>query len=161
VVAAVQGAAVGGGLGLALSADFRVAAESTRFQANFARLGIHHGFGLTVSLPAVIGPQRASEMLLTGAPVNGAEALGISLCDRLAPAEELRAHAHVLAAEIAAGAPLAVRAMRATLRGDLAERVRRATAREADEQVMLFATADFQEGVRAGSERRAPEFTGR
>jgi 2-(1,2-epoxy-1,2-dihydrophenyl)acetyl-CoA isomerase len=161
VVAAVQGAAVGGGLGLALSADFRVATEATRFQANFARLGIHHGFGLTVSLPAVVGPQRANELLLIGAPVRGPEALAVGLCDRLAPTEELRAHARALAAEIAAGAPLAVRAMRATLRGDLAERVRTATEHEAEEQVGLFATADFREGVRASSERRAPAFTGR
>lgn len=161
VVAAVQGAAVGGGLGLAMSADLRVAADSARFQANFARLGIHHGFGLTVSLPAVVGAQRASELLLVGAPVKGPEALAIGLCDRVAPAEELRASAHALAAEIAGAAPLAVRSIRATLRGDLAERVRRATEREADEQLMLFATEDFREGVAATAERRAPRFLGR
>jgi enoyl-CoA hydratase/carnithine racemase len=161
VVAAVQGAAVGGGLGLALSADFRVATEKTRFEANFARLGIHHGFGMTVTLPAVVGRQRAAELLLRGVPVRGTEALAIGLCDRLAAAEELRERARELAAELAAGAPAAVRAIRATLREGLAERVRAATEREAEEQVRLFATEDFQEGVRAAGERRPPDFAGR
>jgi 2-(1,2-epoxy-1,2-dihydrophenyl)acetyl-CoA isomerase len=164
VVAAVQGAAVGGGLGLALSADFRVAAAPTRFQANFARLGIHHGFGLTVTLPRVLGEQRAADLLLTGRPIKGEEALGIGLCDRLAPPDEpdeLRAHAQAFAAEIASCAPLAVRSMRATIRGDLAERVRAATEHEAAEQVELFATEDFREGVSASSERRPPRFSGR
>jgi enoyl-CoA hydratase/carnithine racemase len=161
VVAAIQGAAVGGGLGLALSADFRVAAEPTRFVANFARLGIHHGFGLTVTLPRTIGEQRAAELLYTGRAVKGAEALAIGLCDRVAPPDELRAQAHALAAEIAAAAPLAVRSIRATMRGDLAERVRAATEHEAAEQAKLFATEDFREGVSATTERRSPRFSGR
>src|SRR5437879_7176690 len=71
VVAAVQGAAVGGGLGLALMPDFRIAAPEARFTANFARLGFHHGFGLTVTLPAVIGMQKATELLYTGRRIDG------------------------------------------------------------------------------------------
>jgi 2-(1,2-epoxy-1,2-dihydrophenyl)acetyl-CoA isomerase len=162
VVAAVQGAAVGGGLGLALSADFRVATANTRFQANFARLGIHHGFGLTVTLPAVVGDQRAQELLYLGRSVKGEEALGMQLCDRLAPTEEeLRPVAHGLAAELAGAAPLALHSIRTTMRGDLAERVRLATEHEASEQTRLFGTEDFREGVKATSERRAPEFSGR
>src|SRR5207253_6312277 len=77
VVAAVQGAAVGGGLGLALSADFRVVASDTRLWANFAQLGFHHGFGLTITLPAVVGQQTALELLLTGRRVDGQEAHSI------------------------------------------------------------------------------------
>ncbi|HUB76873.1 MAG TPA: enoyl-CoA hydratase/isomerase family protein [Solirubrobacteraceae bacterium] len=161
VVAAVQGAAIGGGLGLALSADLRVASASSRFAANFARLGIHHGFGLTVTLPAVVGMQAALDLLYTGRRVKGEEAYGLGLCDRLAPDDDLRGQAHALAREIAASAPLAVGAIRQTMRGDLAERVRAATAREHDQQAPLFATEDFQEGVRATAERRAPRFTGR
>ena len=163
VVAAVQGAAVGGGLGLALSADFRIATARTRFQANFVRLGLHHGFGMTVSLPRVVGAQTAAELLLAAAPVKGEEALAIGLCDGLAseePADDLRTKARDFAAEIAAGAPLAVRAVRATLRGDLAERIRDATEHEAAEQVRLFATGDFKEGVAATAQRRPPRFTG-
>jgi 2-(1,2-epoxy-1,2-dihydrophenyl)acetyl-CoA isomerase len=161
VVAAVQGAAIGGGLGLALSADFRVASASSRFAANFARLGIHHGFGLTVTLPAAVGMQAALELLYTGRRVEGEEASALGLCDRLAADDELRSEAHALACEIAASAPLAVRSIRQTMRGDLPDRVRVATEREYAQQAPLFATDDFQEGVRATTERRTPRFTGR
>ena len=161
VVAAVQGAAVGGGLGLAMAADFRVASPESRFAANFARLGFHHGFALTVTLPAAIGQQRALELLYTCRRVPGEEALRIGLCDRLAPADRLRHEAGALAAEIAASAPLAVRSIRETMRGDLAARARAATDRERVEQERLSRTDDFQEGVRATAERRQPRFSGR
>jgi len=161
VVAAVQGAAIGGGLGLAMVADFRVAGPEARFAANFARLGFHHGFGLTVTLPPVVGQQRALELLYTGRRVGGDEALRIGLCDRLAPADRLRDAARELAAEIAAAAPLAVRSIRETMRGDLADRVTAALARERAEQERLNQTDDFREGVRATAERREPRFTGR
>src|SRR4051812_28825487 len=74
IVAAIQGAAIGGGLGLALAADFRVAAPEARFSANFARLGFHHGFGLTVTLPAVVGHQHALDLLYTRPRITGEEA---------------------------------------------------------------------------------------
>ena len=161
VVAAVQGAAIGGGLGLALSADFRVASPSSRFAANFARLGIHHGFGMTVTLPAVVGTQAALELLYTGRRVKGEEAHALGLCDRLAAEGDLRNEAHALACEIAASAPLAVRSIRQTMRGELPERVRAATEHEHARQTALFATDDFREGVRATAERRTPNFAGR
>lgn len=161
VVAAVQGAATGGGFGLALFADFRIAAPTTRFWANFARLGFHHGFGMTVTLPAVVGQQRALELLYTGRRVDGEEALRLGLCDRLVEPERLRDEALALAAEIAASAPLAVRSIRETMRGDLAARIRTATDRELEEQDRLRATEDFREGVRAVAERRPANFTGR
>ena len=161
VVAAVQGAAIGGGLGVALSADFRVATPASRFSANFARLGIHHGFGLTVTLPLVVGNQRALELLYTGTRLGGEQAHAIGLCDRLAEDDRLRETAIAFAAEIASSAPLAIRAIRATMRGDLAERVRLATAHEAAEQFKLFATEDFREGVAATAARREAEFKGR
>jgi enoyl-CoA hydratase/carnithine racemase len=162
IVAAVQGAAVGGGLGVALAADFRVASPESRFAANFARLGIHPGFGLTVTLPLVVGQQHALEILLTGARLRGEQAHTIGLCDRLVPSERLREEATALAEELAGSAPLALRSIKATLRGqDLAARVRDAMAAEAVEQAKLFATQDFQEGVAAYRERRAARFEGR
>ncbi len=160
VIAAVQGAAIGGGLGLALSADFRVAAPEARFAANFARLGFHHGFGLTVTLPALVGQQQALDMLYTGRRVKGEEAIDIGLCDALVPIEELRDKAREMAAEIAGSAPLAVRAIRRTMRRGLADRVRLATDHELVEQDWLRETSDFREGVSATAERRAPRFTG-
>ncbi|MDH3293976.1 MAG: enoyl-CoA hydratase/isomerase family protein [Acidimicrobiia bacterium] len=161
IVAAVQGAAVGGGLGLALAADFRVAAPEARFSANFARLGFHQGFGLSVTLPRLVGPQVAAELLYTGRRVKGAEAVDLGLADRMVPLDELRTAAHGLAAEIALSAPLAVRSIRATLRGDLADQVEAATRHEAAEQARLRQTADFAEGIRAMAERRLPDFGGR
>jgi 2-(1,2-epoxy-1,2-dihydrophenyl)acetyl-CoA isomerase len=160
VVAAVQGAAVGGGLGLALSADFRVASQRSRFSANFARLGFHQGFGLSVTLPALVGQQAALDMLLTGRRVPGDEALSLGLCDRVADEGEIRPVAHAMAGELAQSAPLAVRSIRATMRSGLVERVQAALEREASEQERLRATQDFREGVAASLERRAPRFGG-
>ena len=161
VVAAIQGAAVGGGLGLALSADFRVASPRSRFSANFARLGFHHGFGLSVTLPALAGQQAALDLLLTGRRVPGEEALSLRLCDRLVEEGALRAASHALAVELACSAPLAVRSIRATLRSGLLERVEAALELEASEQERLRGTEDFREGVVASLERRMPRFDGR
>jgi 2-(1,2-epoxy-1,2-dihydrophenyl)acetyl-CoA isomerase len=161
IVAAVQGAAVGGGLGLALAADFRVASPESRFHCNFSRLGFHHGFGVTVTLPAVVGQQRALELLYTGGQVRGDEALRLGLCDRMVPASELHAEALALAGEIAASGPLAVQSIRRTMRGDLVERLRQAMERESEAQNILRTTDDFAEGVRAMAERRPPRFVGR
>jgi enoyl-CoA hydratase/carnithine racemase len=160
VVAVVQGAAIGGGLGLALSADFRVGAAESRFSANFARLGFHHGFGLTVTLPAIVGQQAALDMLYTGRRVNGEEAARIGLVDRFVGLSELAATADAFAADIAVSAPLAVTSIRATMRGDLAARIQQATDREGQEQDRLRTTADFKEGVAATAERRTPQFEG-
>jgi 2-(1,2-epoxy-1,2-dihydrophenyl)acetyl-CoA isomerase len=160
VVAAVQGAAVGGGLGLALSADFRVATPEARFCANFSRLGFHHGFGLTVSLPEAVGHQFARDMLYTGRNVYGDEAYRVGLCDRLAQVDDVRAEANRLAHELAEAAPLAMSAIRSTMSQGLADRVRAATVRELAEQRILAKTEDFKEGLRASRDRRTPQFRG-
>jgi enoyl-CoA hydratase/carnithine racemase len=160
VVAAIQGAAVGGGLGLALVADFRVTCTEARFSANFNRLGFHPGFGLTITLPRLIGPQRAALLFYTGRRVPGDEAVAIGLADQLAPLAEVRAAAHALAAEIAQSAPLALLSTHETLRRGLADAVEAATERELVEQDWLRRTSDFQEGVKAMAERRLPEFRG-
>jgi enoyl-CoA hydratase/carnithine racemase len=161
-VAAVQGAAIGGGLGLAMAADFRVAGPRASFAANFARLGFHHGFGLTVTLPLAVGHQKASEMLYTGERVDAETALAAGLVDRLVAHEAaLRDEAVRFAERIASAAPLAVRAIRRTMREGLVERYRAATAAEALEQAPLRSTDDFREGIAAARERRQPRFTSR
>ena len=161
VIAAVQGAAIGGGLGLACSADHRVACREARFSANFARLAFHQGFGLSVTLPRLIGPTQASLLLLTGRRIPGDKAHAMGLADELVPQADVRERAIALAQEIAASGPLAVRAIRATLRDGLAEAVIAATEHELDQQSQLRLTEDFQEGVRAMAERRVPHFEGR
>ncbi len=162
VVAAVQGAAVGGGLGLACSADFRVVAPDSRLSANFVRLGFHPGFGLTATLPRVVGPQVALELLSTGRTVAGPEALALALADRLVdPPGDVRTGAHALAAELAGVGPLALAATRDTLRAGLADQVAAATAVERAAQERLLGTADFAEGTAAAAARRPPRFSGR
>jgi enoyl-CoA hydratase/carnithine racemase len=161
VVAAVQGAAVGGGLGVACTADFRVCTPTTRFSANFARLGIHHGFGLSATLPGIIGTQRTRLLLLTGRTVSGTEAVGLGLADALAEPEELRPTARALAKEVASAAPLAVASIKQTLDEGRIDRFRAATARELREQSVHFGTRDFIEGVDAAAARREPVFEGR
>jgi enoyl-CoA hydratase/carnithine racemase len=161
IVAAIQGAAVGGGLGLAMVADFRVACPEARFVANFTRLGFHPGFGLSVTLPAVIGPTKASLMFYTSRRVTGEDAHAMGLADMLVPLDEVRGAAMKLAAEIAENSPLGLIATRTTMRGDLADRVRKATERELEQQTALRKTDDFKEGVKAVAERRLPKFTGR
>lgn len=160
VVAAVHGAAIGGGLGLACSADFRVGSSETRMASNFAQLGFHHGFGLTITLPPLVGQQRALEMLLTGKRIAGDEAYRIGLLDRLVEPDDVRAEAHRMAAEVASSAPLAVASIRATMRAGLGDRYRAATDHENEEQSRLRVTDDFREGIKATAERRPPVFRG-
>ena len=161
MVGAIHGAAVGGGLGLALVPDLRVTCPEARFCANFTKLGFHPGFGLTHTLPALIGPSRAAMMFYTSRRIPGEEAVRIGLADVLVPQAEVRSAAQKLAKEIAECSPLGVLATRATLRAGLADRVRAATDIELKEQTRLRQTADFKEGVNAVNERRVPRFVGR
>jgi enoyl-CoA hydratase/carnithine racemase len=160
IVAAVQGAAIGAGLGLAVVADFRVASPDAKFAANFVKLGFHPGFGLTHTLPRLIGPSKAQMMFLTGRRVKAEEGVAWGLVDEVVPLEDLRAAALRLANEIAENAPLAIVSTRKTLRGDLAAAVRAQTDKEAHEQGWLRETADYKEGVLSVAERRVGNFTG-
>jgi enoyl-CoA hydratase/carnithine racemase len=160
VVAAVHGPAIGGGLGLALVADFRVTCPEAKFSANFNRLGFHPGFGLSATLPRLVGVQKAALLFYTGRRIAGEEAVAIGLADRLVAQDQVRIEAAQLAREIAISAPLAVQSTRATLRRGLVEQIRLAVARESAEQNAQFKTADFQEGIAAMAARREPRFTG-
>jgi enoyl-CoA hydratase/carnithine racemase len=160
VIAEIQGAAVGGGLGLALVADFRVVSTEAKFAGNFVKLGIHPGFGLTYTLPRLIGVQRANLMFLTGRRITAGVALEWGLADVLAVPERLREETMKLAKEIAEGAPLAVESTRATLRRGIADAVMAQTDHEFAEQSRLARTEDHQEGIRSVSERRPGNFKG-
>ena len=161
VVAAVQGAAVGGGFGLAVMPDFRVVCPEARFTANFVKLGFHPGFGLTHTLARIIGHQQAHKMFLTGRRIGGEEAYQIGLADVLTDRENLRDEAVRLAAEIAENAPLAVKSVRATMRAGLADAVKRQTDHENAEQFRLQQTEDFKEGIKSVAERRPGNFQGK
>lgn len=161
IVAAVQGAAVGAGLGLAVAADFRIATPEARFSANFVALGFHPGFGLTHTLPRLIGTQHAARMFLTGARFKADEGLAWGLVDRVVPAADLRAAALDFASDIARNAPLALIDTRATLRAGLADAVDEALRVEHAKQSQLKLTTDYAEGVAAVFERREAHFTGK
>jgi enoyl-CoA hydratase/carnithine racemase len=161
MIAAIQGAAIGGGLGLALAADFRIASTNAKFAVNFAQIGIHHGFGLSVTLPNAIGRQAAMDLLYTGRRIKTDEAAANGLVDQICEPDQLLTVATEYAASIAASAPLAVRAIRHTLRAGLVDEVAAAVVHESDEQRALFGTDDFAEGVAAVNQRRPGRFVGR
>ena len=158
IIAAIQGAAVGGGLGLALAADFRIGCPESKFSANFAKLGFHQGFGSSVTLPRVVGLQNAAMMLYTAKRIKGAEALSLGLLDQMVPLEELMKKTQEFAAEIASSAPMAVESIRATVRGDLADQVEEIVDWELKEQIRLQSSDDFKEGIAASLERRVAQF---
>jgi enoyl-CoA hydratase/carnithine racemase len=160
-VAAIHGAAIGGGLGLAVSADFRVTCPEARFAANFTKLGFHPGFGLTTTLPELIGKNNAELMFYTSRRVTGEEAYRWGLANELVPQDQVRDAAIKLAGEIAECSPLGLVSTRATMRKGLADRVLAATNHELVEQNRLRLTEDFKEGVKATSERRVANFKGR
>ena len=158
IIVVVHGAAIGAGLGLAVMGDFRVTCDEARWSANFTRMNYHPGFGLTATLPRLIGASKAAELFYTGRRLTGTEAHTIGLAEYLVPLAEVRAKAHALAAEIAECGPLAVQATRETMRRGLAEAVASATEREFEEQDWLRSTEDFREGTKAMGERRLPNF---
>jgi len=158
IIAAIQGAAVGGGLGLALAADFRIGCPESKFSANFAKLGFHQGFGSSVTLPRVVGLQNAAMMLYTAKRIKGEEALSLGLLDEMVPLGELMKKTQEFAAEIASSAPMAVESIRATVRGDLADQVEEIVDWELKEQIRLQSSDDFKEGIAASLERRVAQF---
>jgi enoyl-CoA hydratase/carnithine racemase len=161
MIGVIQGAAIGGGLGLALVPDFRVVSPEARFAANFVKIGFHPGFGLTYTLPRLVGVQKANLMFLTGRRITGEEAFAWGLADLLVEPDRLRVAAAELAAEIAENAPLAVNSTRATVRRGLAEAVQAQTDLEFVEQDWLMRTEDHREGIKAVSERRPGRFVGK
>ena len=161
IIAIVQGAAIGGGLGLALSADFRITCKEARFSANFGKLGFHQGFGTSVTLPRIIGNQQAKLLLLTSRRINGEEAYKIGLADIITDKNLLMEKAEELANEINTSGPLGIMAIRNTLNDGLVEEISKVVIKEAYEQNRLRGTKDFKEGINASINRREANFTGK
>lgn len=159
-VAAVQGAAIGAGLCVALGCDLCVFDESAKLAVNFVQLGLHPGMGATYLLPRRAGAQRAAELLFTGRRFDGREAVAMGLGLEAVPAGEVLPRAQSLAAQIARNAPLAVRGIKEALGVDRAA-LRRALEHEAFRQAESYASADLTEGLAAASSRRTPAFQGR
>ena len=161
VIAAMQGHAIGGGLGLALVCDLRVANAGSRYGANFVRLGLHPGMATTWLLPRLMGVPRAVEFLLTGRVVSGAEAAAAGLVHYAVEGDEVLPRALELAREIASAAPLAVRWTKRSIYEGLGWDPRRAARREAQLQSRSTETEDAREGIAALLGKRDPVFRGR
>jgi enoyl-CoA hydratase/carnithine racemase len=160
VIAALNGHAVGGGFGLSLMCDIRIANRASKIGANFTRLGIHPGLAVSYLLPRLIGVSKAAELLFTGRLITGAEAERIGLVSEAVDADQVMVRARELAAEICAAAPLAVEMTKRTLYDNLDWRPRDGAFREAFAQSVTLETADAAEGIRALLEKRDPEFEG-
>ncbi|HVK76500.1 MAG TPA: enoyl-CoA hydratase/isomerase family protein [Kofleriaceae bacterium] len=161
VIGALNGHTVGGGFGLALCCDIRIGARGARYGANFARLGLHPGMGISYVLPRLVGVSRAAELLFTGRLIEGDEAERIGILSAAVATEDVMSRALALAEAIAASAPAAVRETKRSLYRGLGWDVRSAAYAEAFAQAESLQTADAAEGIAALLEKREPRFTGR
>lgn len=160
-VAWVHGSAIGAGLCLALACDVRIGSTSARLGLNFLRVGLHPGMGATALLPHVVGPARATELLLTSEVMLGERAAELGLLNTVVAAPELAAAGERVAREIARAAPLAARELVETVRAPLRAALAQALAREAACQAADFGTEDVRRAVEAFKSKRAPELVGR
>jgi len=157
VIAAVEGAAFGAGMALALACDRVVASRDARFAATFSKVGLAGDMGIFASLPARVGPARAKQLLMLPDPVAGDEAVAMGLVDRVVEPGSARAAALSDASRLADMAPAALAAVKEFFSGE-ARHPHAVLAMEVDRQADLFDTDDFAEGVAAFHERRAPRF---
>src|SRR5215813_5244588 len=161
VIAAVNGAAAGAGMNIALAADIRISAEEAAFGQNFAKVGLFPDYGGTYFLPELVGPSKAAEMFYTGDMIDAQSALRLGIVNRVVPAAQLEAEVRALAQKIASGPPLAIRAAKKVLFASQKEALERALEIEVEHQMKCFASEDCLEGVRAFFEKRVPQFRGR
>jgi len=160
VIAAVNGPAAGAGMNVALAADIRIAAEEAIFGQNFSKVGLFPDYGGTYFLPQLIGPSKAAELFYTGDMINAATALQLGLVNRLVPGAQLEREARKVAAQLAAGPPIAIRAIKQTLFGSDKDALSKAMEAEVQHQMRCFASEDCLEGIHAFFEKRAPKFEG-
>jgi 2-(1,2-epoxy-1,2-dihydrophenyl)acetyl-CoA isomerase len=161
IIAAVNGAAAGAGMNLALGCDIRIASTAAKFSQAFVKRGLHPDWGGTYFLPRVVGMAKAAEMIFTGEVIDAAEALRLGLVSRVVAPEELMATAGALARRIAAGPPVAIRLAKHSLYANADRDLKSALEGETAAQNICFDTEDAREGIRAFIDKREPVFRGR
>ncbi len=159
VIAAVEGAAIGAGLCVAMACDLCVVDEDAKLALNFVQLALHPGMGATYFTPRRVGAQRATELLMTGRRFDGRDAVRWGLALEAVPKDEVLARAMDLARQLAANGPLAVQALKASLGHDRAA-LERVLEEEARQQAKSYGSADLGEGLKAQAEKRPPKFVG-
>ncbi len=160
-IAAIEGIAFGGGCELALACDYRIAGDTARFGQPEIKLGIIPGWGGTQRLTRLIGPSRATDMIITGRPVHAEEAFRFGLANLVVGSGEALAAATSLAASFALAAPIAMKVAKATIARGMDMSLADGLAIEIDGFVSSFATNDAREGVTAFLEKRPPTFSGK
>ncbi|HJL31118.1 MAG TPA: enoyl-CoA hydratase/isomerase family protein, partial [Polyangiaceae bacterium LLY-WYZ-15_(1-7)] len=161
VIGALNGHAVGGGFGLALVTDIRIANRDAKYGANFTRVGLHSGMAISYLLPRLVGVSRANELLFTGRLVRGHEAEAMGLVSKAVEAEQVLPEARAMAEAIAGNAPLVIRTTKAAIRAGLGWDPKAAARREAPIQAESLQTEDAKEGMKALLEKRDPVFRGK
>ncbi|MSQ11282.1 MAG: enoyl-CoA hydratase [Dehalococcoidia bacterium] len=161
VIAAVNGAAAGAGFGLALACDLRIAADEARFVMAFAGLALAADSGATHFLPRLIGAPRAAELYLLNEPLDARRAQQLGIVNTVVTLAELPAKAAEMARKLASGPTLAFARTKALLEGTWTASLEQQLAAEAQAVSETASSADFQEGVQAFTQRRAPSFRGR
>lgn len=160
-IAALHGAAIGAGLCVALACDIRLVSRRAKLGLNFSLLGLHPGMGATWTLPRLVGPAHAAELLYSGRSLDGEEAARIGLANRALEPEALLPEARQLAQAIARAAPLANRGIKQALARSPGASLSEQLDFEASEQAVCFESDDVREGLLAARERRSPRFSGR
>ena len=161
IIAAVNGAAAGAGMNIALACDIRIAADNAKFGQTFTRRGLHPDWGGTYFLPRLVGMAKACELIFTGKMIDAAEALRLGIVTEVTALEDLMPTVRALAAEIAAGPPIAIRLARRAMYRNADSNLREALEYETFAQNLCRETEDSKEGVRAFVEKREPKFSGR
>lgn len=160
-IAMIQGYCIGGGAGIALCCDLRIASEDARFAIPAARLGLAYRWEEVYPLVQLVGPSFAKEILFTGRQFDAQEALGMGLVNRVVPRAELESRVDEYAGRIAANAPLTVRTAKRTIGEAMKDPEDRDLGMVAEMVEACFASEDYAEGRRAFMEKRRPRFKGR